>query len=258
MTLARTFATLFALIWLVPAAAGQARVAVATNFLAPLRALAPDFEAATGHRLRVSSGSTGKLYAQIVNGAPFDLFLAANAREPERLEREGLVVPGGRFTYARGLLVLWGGDQPLAGGDGAKLLQAGDFYRLALANPKTAPYGAAAVAVLKGLRLYPAVRAKLVRGDNVGQAYQFVATGNAEFGFVAKSQVLSAKVPAATWWQVPDRLYPPIEQQAVLLQRGAGNPAARALVEYLQAPATRDRIAAFGYQPTPAADPGEG
>lgn len=232
--------------------AGQATVAVATNFLGPLRTLAADFEATTGHRLRISGGSTGKLYAQTVNGAPFDLLLAANAREPMRLEAEGRAVPGSRFSYARGMLALWSSnpdlvDQMLAG-DTVELLRAGNFRRLAIANPNTAPYGAAAVDALKAMGVYKQLRGKLTRGENIGQAYQFVATGNAELGVLASSQLLAAGIPDGRWWPLPLDLYPDIDQQAVLLNHGADNPAALAFMAYLQTPATHARILAFGYR----------
>lgn len=244
---------LFALLCLLgltwSARADEIRLAVASNFLAPIHAIAAEFERETGNRLTISSGSTGKLYAQIVNGAPYDLFLAANSREPERLEKEGHVRPGSRYTYARGVLALWA---PQAAADGPAdprvLLGADDTGRLSFANPATAPYGAAAEAVLKSWGLPDRYRGRLIRGENIAQAYQFVATGNARFGFVALSQLLDpARPPAGRYWRIADDLYPPIRQQVVLLKRAADRPAAEAFWAYLKSDAARARIKAFGY-----------
>lgn len=230
-----------------PAAADTVSVAVASNFLAPLRALSETFERQSGHRLRISSGSTGKLYAQIAHGAPFDVFLAANEREPARLEREGLAAADSRFTYALGRLVLWSRAPDRIPGDGAALLQAGSFGRLAIANPKTAPYGAAAMAVLRHLGLAEALAGKLVRGENIGQAFQYVASGNVELGLVAFSQVLATEEPGSVW-QVPDAWYPPIAQQAVLLERAQGAQAAEEFLAFLKSDAVRrELMARFGY-----------
>ncbi len=231
-----------------PLPAGEARVAVAANFLGGLRDLAPAFTAASGHRLKISAGSTGKLYAQIRNGAPFDVFLAADAERPLRLEREGLAVAGSRFTYAVGRLVLWS-PRPGRFDDGLAWLRAGEFRRIALANPATAPYGRAARQFLEGHRLWRALSARLVRGESVAQAFQFVATGAVDAGFVALAQLRSGVVKDGSRWPVPARFHDPIEQQAVLLARGTANPAARAFLDFLRAPATRERIAAAGYDP---------
>lgn len=241
------------LVWcglLLPAlVAGEVSVAVASNFLGPLQQLAADFAAAGGDRVRISSGSTGKLYAQIVNGAPYDLFLAANAREPERLEDAGMSVPGRRVTYARGVLALWlPGAAAAAGDDPAALLAADATGRLAIANPRTAPYGAAAQAVLGTWGLLAAYTGRILQGDNVAQAYQYVATGNAAAGFVALSQLLDpGQPPAGRYWRIDTAVYPPIRQQMVLLKRAADNPAALALWQYLTGASVRERIAAFGY-----------
>ncbi len=224
-------------------AAQEVRVAVASNFLAPAKALARAYETAEGVPVKLSSGSTGKLYAQIVNGAPFDIFLAANRREPERLEAEGGAVKGSRFTYALGRLVLWSADARLVE-DPRSVLEAGDYRRLALANPRTAPYGAAAVAVLEALGLRQKLDERLVYGENIAQAYQFVATGNAQLGFIARSQLPEGK---GSSWIVPEDLYPPIEQQAVLLQRAADKARARAFMEYLRGPEAGALVESFGY-----------
>ena len=226
------------------AGAAEALVAVAANFTAPAQALGERFEAATGHRVAFSFGSTGHLYAQITQGAPFDAFLAADADRPARLEVGGMAVAGSRFSYALGRLVLWSRDAQRVDPDG-HVLERGEFRRLAVANPATAPYGAAAVAVLEALALRETLAPKLVEGANVAQTFQFVATGNAELGFVALSQVLDR---GGSRWLVPDTLYPPIRQQAVLLSPGRGNPAAAAFLEYLRGEEARELIRALGYE----------
>jgi len=226
------------------------RVAVASNFLMPAKELAARFEKASGQVVTLSAGSTGKLYAQIVHGAPFSVFLAANATEPQRLEAEGLAVSGSRFTYATGRLVLWSLNADLLkAGDGEELIRRGDFGRLAIANPKTAPYGAASVQTMRALGLDPArLGPRVVRGENVSQTYQFIATGNVDLGFVALSQVRNPQRPAqGSYWTVPDDFHEPIEQQAVLLARAAEDTQAKAFLAYLQGPAARELIAAYGY-----------
>lgn len=229
-----------------PAFAEPLRIAVASNFLAPAHALAEQYRADTGQVVKVSAGSTGKLYAQIVNGAPYDLFLAANAREPERLEAAGLTVPDSRFTYALGRLVLWSADgQRLKEADGAAWLQRGDYARLAVANPRTAPYGAAALQVLADLGVTPAKPGRLVVGENVGQAYQFAASGNVDAGFVALSQVLAK--PGGSYWQVPPGEYAPIAQQVVWLKRAQHRTEARAFIDWLRSAKVAAVIAGFGY-----------
>jgi molybdate transport system substrate-binding protein len=224
------------------ASAEEVNAAVAANFTAAMKEIAANFEAATGHKAVLSFGSTGKLYAQIENGAPFDLFLAADRRRPMLLETQG--VASGRFTYAVGKLVLWS-PAPALADDGEKVLAAGNFTRLAIANPETAPYGAAAVQVLKALGLYHALQEKLVRGENIAQTYQFVATQNAQLGFVALAQIVLS--PEGSRWEVPDAFYDPIRQDAVLLRTGINKPAATALFAYLKSPAARAVIEKFGY-----------
>lgn len=236
--------------WFVTASAEPLRVAVASNFLMPAKALAARFEQAAGRQVAISAGSTGKLYAQIVNGAPYSVFLAANAAEPARLEAEGLAVAGSRFTYATGRLVLWSSDGTLLKpGDSADLIRRGDFARLAIANPRTAPYGAAAVQALRSLDIDAnALKSRLLRGENVSQTYQFVATGNADLGFVAFSQLSNPKrLSGGSHWLVPADLYDPIEQQAVLLIRGLDDQDAKSFLDYLRHPEALDLIAAFGY-----------
>jgi len=232
-----------------PLSASEIRLAVASNFLGPLQEIAATFEAASGHKVSISSGSTGKLYAQIINGAPYDLFLAANSREPERLEKEGKIRPDSRYTYALGVLAFWA-PKAAAGEsvDPHSLLAAAAAGRLSIANPGTAPYGAAAQAVLRSWDLLGRYKGRIIRGDNIAQAYQFVATGNAEFGFVALSQLLDpARPPTGRFWRIGAGLYPPIRQQVVMLKRAERNPAAEAFWVYLRSDAARARIKAFGY-----------
>jgi molybdate transport system substrate-binding protein len=186
-----------------------------------MRLLAERFEAQSDHRVILLPGSTGKHFAQIVNGAPFDAFFAADVKRPERLEAEGRIIPGSRFSYAIGKLVLWSPDPELVDGDGA-VLESGTFRRLAIANPRLAPYGRAAQQFLESRGIRESLRPKLVRGENIGQAFQFVASGNAELGLVALSQLMqSGREPAGSRWQVPEKLHAPIEQQAVLLSDSA-------------------------------------
>lgn len=232
----------------VGAQAGEARVAVATNFLKAMRALAQDFAVETGHRAVVSGGSTGKLYAQVVAGAPFDALLAADAATPRRLVDEGHGVAGSQFTYAVGRLVLWSAEPGRVDPEGA-VLSSDRYRRLAIANPRLAPYGAAAREVLEARGLLEFVAPRLVTGENIGQAYQFVATGNAEIGFVALSQVMGeGREAAGSRWRVPPELHGEIRQDAVLLARGRDNEAARALLDWLRTPAARKRIRGFGYE----------
>ena len=243
----RALAVVFGAFLLPPALAGEAQVAVAANFAVPLRQLAEDFARHSGHTLRVSSGATGKLYAQIVNGAPFEVFLSADSATPERLEKEGQVVAGSRYTYAVGRLVLWSSQAGVVDAEG-KVLEGGAFRHLALANPKTAPYGAAAVEVLKARGLYERLQAKYVQGENIAQTHHFVASGNADLGFVALSQVWQdGQLTGGSAWPVPADLHAPIRQDAALLKRGEQNSAARAFLDYLKSDAARRVISAYGY-----------
>jgi len=232
--------------WTGSAAADTARVAVAANFAEPMQELAKLF-AAGGHEVVASAGSTGQFYAQITNGAPFDVLLSADRATPERLEGEGFAVNGTRFTYAIGKLALYSAEANRVGADGPAALR-GDFRKLAIANPELAPYGLAAQQALTALGLWEALRPKLVLGQNIGQTFQFVATGNAELGFVALSQVAGPNTPkGGSRWEVPQSLYRPIEQDAALLQRGAANPAARAFLDFLRGQRARELIATYGY-----------
>ncbi len=230
------------------ARADEVGVAVASNFAAAMRVLAPAFERATGHRLVVALGSTGALYAQVRNGAPFDVLLSADDETPARLEREGLAVAGSRFTYATGRLVLWSAQPGVVDDQGAVLRSAG-AQRLALANPKLAPYGAAAVQALSAMGLWEAWRPRVVQGDNIAQAHAFVASGNAALGLVALSQVTAeGRIASGSGWVVPARLHEPIRQDAVLLSRGRDRAAARALMDWLRSDAAAAVIRSHGYE----------
>jgi molybdate transport system substrate-binding protein len=239
------------------APAAEVRVAVAANFAACLEALAGPFAQQTGHDLVVIQGSTGRHHAQIVAGAPFDVFLAADARRPADLERRGLVVPGSRFCYAVGELVLWWPDPPRPVPDDLRTaLLAPDLQHLALANPRLAPYGEAAVQTLESLDLPSGVPYERVQGQNIVQTWQFVASGNAEAGLVARSLLAAADTdPAGLVLTVPPTRHDPIEQHAVLL-RGARQPeAAAALLDFLRGEAAGAIIASFGYRVPPADRP---
>ena len=228
--------------------AAEVQVAVASNFTAPIQAIAADFEKDTGHKLVAAYGATGQFYTQIKNGAPFEVFLAADDTTPARLESEGDIVEGSRFTYAVGTLALWSAKDGYVDSQG-QVLQHANFQHLSIANPKTAPYGLAATQVLDKLGLTAQVKSKLVEGQNITQAYQFVSTGNAELGFVALSQVYKdGKVTGGSAWIVPADLHDPIKQDAVILTKGRDNPAAVALVDYLKGPKAAAIIQAYGYQ----------
>lgn len=229
------------------ASAAEVQVAVAANFTAPMQKIAADFERDTGHKAALSFGSTGKFYAQIVNGAPFEILLAADDETPARLEKEGLGVAGARLTYAIGKLVLWSASEGVVDQQAA-VLKNNAFRRLALANPKTSPYGAAALEVLGQFVAPQAVQGKTVQGESITQAWQFVSTGNAELGFVALSQVFKdGKLASGSAWIVPQSLYTPLRQDAILLAKGKDNPAAAALLAYLKSEKARSAIRAFGY-----------
>jgi len=246
----KQLAGLLALLALVACGAAQAndvQVAVAANFTAPMQKIAAAFEHDTGHKAVLAFGATGKFYAQIVNGAPFEVLLAADDETPAKLEAEHRTVPGTRFTYATGKLVLWSAQDGYVDGQG-QVLKTGDFAHLAIANPKTAPYGAAAVETLHKLHVYERVQGRLVQGENIAQAYQFVGTGNAALGFVALSQVWrDGTFTSGSGWIVPENLHAPIRQDAVILAKGAANPAAKALEDYLKSGKAKDIIRSYGY-----------
>jgi len=227
--------------------AGEVQVAVAANFTAPMQQIAAEFQKDTGHVAKLSFGATGKFYAQITNGAPFEFFLAADDSTPAKLEREGHIVAGSRFTYAVGALVLWSSRPDFVDGKG-EVLKAGNFRKVSIANPKTAPYGSAALETLSKLKLLEAVQPKFVQGENIAQTLQFVSTGNAELGFVALSQVFKdGRITSGSAWIVPGDMHAPILQDAVILKRGQSNPAASALHAYLRGDKARAIIQRFGY-----------
>jgi molybdate transport system substrate-binding protein len=229
------------------ASAATAQVAVAANFAEPIKAIGAVLEKTTGHTIRITLGSTGKLYAQIKNGAPFDVLLAADATTPHKLEQEGLTQPGSRITYARGKLVLWSAQAGRVDAKG-QVLTAANLGKVAYANPKVAPYGEATVQALEKLGLTSALTPKLVQGESIGQAFTFAATGNADVGFVAMAQVLEGgRLKSGSMWVVPQTLYSPIEQDAVVMQKSAGNEAAQALMKLLKSPAIKDLIRSYGY-----------
>ena len=224
-------------------------VAVASNFLSAAKVLKADFEQRSSYQVNLVAGSTGKHYAQIFNGAPFDLFLAADARRPRLLEQQGRAVAGSRFSYAIGQLVLWSADPHLVDDQG-KVLATDNYQRLAMANTKLAPYGRAAQQVLEALDQLPGASKEILRGENINQAFQFVHSGNAELGFVALSQLTlmarkNGDQPLGSYWLVPGHLYDAIEQQVVQL---SDTPAAGAFLAYLKSPAGRKIIARSGYR----------
>jgi molybdate transport system substrate-binding protein len=227
--------------------AGEVAVAVAANFTAPMQQIAADFEKATGHKALLAFGATGKFYAQIRNGAPFEVMLSADDTTPAKLETEGNAVAGTRFTYATGRLVLWSA-KPGFVDDKGEVLKKGEFSHVSIANPKLAPYGAAAVETLGALKLLDAIQPKFVQAENIAQAHQFVATGNAEIGFIALAQVMKeGKLGAGSAWIVPARFHQPIRQDAIVLANGKDKPAAAALMKYLQSDKAKTVIQSFGY-----------
>lgn len=228
--------------------AAEVGVAVAANFTAPMQKIAQQFEQDTGHKAVLSFGSSGKLYAQIKNGAPFQVFLSADDETPARLEKEGLTQAASRFTYATGRLVLWSKQPGLVDAQG-EVLRKASFERLALADPKLAPYGAAAVETITGMGLLQALTPRFVQGESIAQAYQFVSSGNAALGFVALSQVMvDGKVSEGSAWVVPANLHAPLRQDAVVLGSGRDNPAAQALAAYLKGDKARAIIKGYGYE----------
>ena len=243
----RRISFILALLGTALAQADEVKVAVAANFTAPMQKVAAEFEKDTGHKAQLAFGSTGKFYAQIRNGAPFEILLAADDTTPEKLEKEGAAVAGSRFTYAIGKLVLW---SPKAGfvDDKGEVLKSGRFAHIALADPKLAPYGLAATETLKALGLAEALQQKIVTGESITQAWQFVASGSAELGFVAYSQIhVDGRLIKGSYWLVPARHYRPIRQDAVVLGKGKGVAAVDALTGFLKSPAATDIIKSYGY-----------
>ena len=222
-------------------------VAVAANFSKPMTDIAAEFEKETGHSAKLALGSSGKFVSQIENGGPFEVLLSADEKGPEKLEQAGLTVPNTRFVYALGKLVLWSAMPNYVDNQG-KILSTGDFKHLALADSKLAPYGVAAVEVLKNMKLFDKLQLFFVQGENIAQTYQFISTANAELGFIALSQVLeNGKIANGSGWIIPDNLYAPIRQGAVLLKNGAENPAALALLEFLKSAPALAIIKKYGY-----------
>lgn len=231
-----------------PALADEVQVAVAANFSAPMQKIAAEFEKDSGHKVQLVTGSTGKFYAQIKNGAPFEILLAADDETPAKLEKEGAAVINSHFTYAIGKLVLWS-FKPGHVDDKGDVLRKGEFRHLAIANPKLAPYGAAAIEALTALKLLDATQPKIVQAENITQAQQYVASGNAELGFIALSQVIKdGKIGEGSAWIVPTNLYQPIRQDAVLLEKGRSKPAPEMLMKYLRSDRAKAIIKTYGYE----------
>ena len=249
MTIFKRLTTLVLSYFLISSAhADDIYLAVATNFTAAMKEIVTKFEQSHEHKVITSFGSSGKIYAQIKHGAPFQLFLSADQTKPEILEQEGFTVSGSRFTYAIGALALWSFKPNFVGNDFSRL-QTNSFNKLALANPKLAPYGVAALEVLDALKLKQFTEAKWVQGENIAQTYQFVATGNADLGFVALSQIMDkGHIQAGSSFIIPRQLYSPIRQDAVLLKRAKTSAGAKALHDYLKSAEAKNIIHAFGYQ----------
>lgn len=230
-----------------PAFAEQAVVAVAANFIPPFREIASEFEKSTGHQLQVAGGSSGSFYTQIKNGAPFDVFFSADRERPKLLEDEGFGVKYSRFTYAIGRLVLWSSNASLIKGE--ETLRSKQFKRLAIANPKTAPYGVAAMQTMQKLELWDSLQPHIVMGESIGQTMGFIESGNAQLGFVALSQIMDAKFKGkGSRWEVPTNLHESIKQDVILLTKGKENPAAKALLEFIGGPQAKAIIERFGYE----------
>jgi len=242
------FLPLSVLMFSVSSHAAEVSVAVAANFTAPMKAITAEFAKDTGHQAKPSYGSSGKFYAQIKNGAPFQMLLSADDETPAKLVQEGMAVADSRTTYAIGTLVLWSAQPGYVDAKG-DVLKKGQFNKLALANPKLAPYGKAAVEVLTGMGLLDTLAPKFVQGENIAQTWQFASTGNAELGFVALSQVMKeGKIASGSGWIVPAKLHTPIRQDAVILTNGKGNPAAEALLKYLKSEKAKAIIKSYGYE----------
>lgn len=230
-----------------PAFAEQALVAVAANFVPPFHEIAMEFEKLTGHQLQVAGGSSGNFYSQIKNGAPFDVFFSADMERPKKLEDEGLGVKDSRFTYAIGRLVLWSPNESLIKGE--ETLRSKQYKKLAMANPKTAPYGVAAMQALQRLEVWDSIQPHIVMGESLGQTMGFIESGNAQLGFVAFSQVLDPKIKGqGSRWDVPNNLHEPIQQDVILLTKGKDNVAAKALLEFIGSPRAKAIIEHYGYE----------
>jgi molybdate transport system substrate-binding protein len=246
---AACIASLMMLFGLAPGlSAAELQIAVAANFAAPIKTITQDFQRDTGHQVSLAIGATGQFYAQIRNGAPFGILLAADDETPLRLEREGFGVTGSRATYAIGRLVLWSPVPDMVDANGS-ILKSDRIGKIAIANPKLAPYGAAAVEVLERMGVHERLKPRIVEGANIAQAYQFVASGNASLGFVALAQVAQqGRIREGSAWIVPSQLHSPILQDAILLAAGRNNPAAHAFLSYLKSEKVRSLIRSFGYE----------
>ena len=245
--ISRTVITLALLLFGQASWSATVLVAVAANFSKPMTEIVSQFEKATGHSAKLSFGSSGKFVSQLENGGPFEVLLSADEKGPEKLEQAGLTVPNSRFVYALGKLVLWSAT-PNFVDDKGKILMTSNFKHLALADPKVAPYGAAAIDVLKKMKLFEKLQPLFVQGENIAQTYQFISTANAELGFLALSQVIeNGKIVGGSSWIIPDNLHAPIRQGAVLMKIGAENPAARALIDYLKSIPALAIIKKYGY-----------
>lgn len=231
-----------------PVCAGEVRAAVASNFSAPMERIVELFQQESGHTVKVSLGSSGKFYTQIKGGAPFDVLLAADEAIPKRLEQEGLTLGGSRFVYALGRLVLWSAQPGLVDARGTVLYKGG-YNKLAIADPKLAPYGMAAKETLEKLTMWNAVQGKLVKGENITQTYQFAATENADLAFIALSQIMrDGKVTEGSWWLVPPELHQPIRQGAVQLSSAKDTAAAQAFLAFLKREEAKAVMRGFGYE----------
>ena len=245
--ISRTVITLALLLFGQTSWSATVLVAVAANFSKPMTEIVSQFEKATGHSAKLSFGSSGKFVSQLENGGPFEVLLSADEKGPEKLEQAGLTVPNSRFVYALGKLVLWSA-KPNCVDDKGKILMTSNFKHLALADPKVAPYGAAAIDVLEKMKLLEKLQPLFVQGENIAQTYQFISTANAELGFLALSQVIkNGKIVGGSSWIIPDNLHAPIRQGAVLMKIGAENPAARALIDYLKSIPALAIIKKYGY-----------
>ncbi|MDF3035275.1 MAG: modA [Paucimonas sp.] len=237
----------FALLSALHAHADEVQVAVAANFMEPMKKIALEFEKESGHKAILTSGATGRFYAQIRNGAPFEMLFAADSETPAKLEHDGLAVADSRFTYAIGRLVLWSAKPDSVDARGV-VLKKGGFAHLAIANPRLAPYGAAAVETLKGMNLLEEMQPRFVQGENIAQTFQFASSGNAELGFVAMSQVYKdGKLKSGSAWIVPAGLHTPILQDALILKKGQGKPAAESLMRFMKSDWAREVIRQYGY-----------
>ena len=245
--ISRTVITLALLLFGQASWSATVLVAVAANFSKPMTEIVSQFEKATGHSVKLSFGSSGKFVSQLENGGPFEVLVSADEKGPEKLEQAGLTVPNTRFVYALGKLVLWS-SKPNFVDDKGKILMTSNFKHLALADPKVAPYGAAAIDVLKKMKLLEKLQPLFVQGENIAQTYQFISTANAELGFLALSQVIeNGKIVGGSSWIIPDNLHAPIRQGAVLMKIGAENPAAHALIDYLKSIPALAIIKKYGY-----------